>query len=831
MFWRCKHTAFLDKLINLILFNFGKNITMKQTIPLVLLFSLISLTLSSQDKTVTYLYDPGSITQDKIIDITHLEAHLTINPADTLVEGKAYFTFRALRSETDSVVFWCPDIIFEEVQVPGIEISYKKMDDNLVIDFISKDKLVKGKDFIISMKYTSKPKYDLFFIGWNEPAVRDNKQVWAHRPFHWLPYYGDRLTTDVYITFPGKYKVETNGVRESVADNPDETKTWHYSMHKEHPFFSTCLVIGDYNFLSLKTKDGLPLELWYYPWQEDHAEPTYRYTPQMFDFFKEEFGFAYPYELYREEPVEDYLYGAMETTTATVFGDYLAVDDRAFDGRNYVNVNAHELAHQWYGNCLSHQKACDVWLTESFATYYAKRFEREVFGSDYYQWVRNQEFDEALEASKKDAYAVGNSRGGRARWYPKGSLVLDMLRDILGDEDFKAAIKEYTTKNAFSEVETPEFREAVYNATGQPLDWFFDEWVMRAGEPNYEVSWAPGKSAGGADQAVVSVRQAQPQTELSGLFKMPVNFEVYFKDGTSAKKTQVIEKENSEVRIPIPAGKEVAFVLFDPGRKILKTVTFTKTYDEWAAQALNARELLDRFDALLALRAFPIEQKEETLLKAWKKETFHLTRAEVLKQLLKDSGKFYEDTYLQAIRDDDPLVKRAALENAQNLPESVKNETENLLTDSSYIVVEKALDLLGKSFPGEVPRYLEATKDETGWRGRNIRMKWLEIAILAGQREYLQELTDYAGPNYEFETRINAFNLMKRLNFLDKKASVNLIDGYLYWNYKVSNAAKDVLTYFYQQDNFKVMIDSALTQSRFLVSDQKKVRDMLTGVK
>ena len=76
-------------------------------------------------------------------------------------------------------------------------------------------------------------------------------------------------------------------------------------------------------------------------------------------------------------------------------------------------------------------------------------------------------------------------------------------------------------------------------------------------------------------------------------------------------------------------------------------------------------------------------------------------------------------------------------------------------------------------------------------------MKWLETALSVEQREYLREITDYSGPQYEFETRINAFNLLKRLNYLDKRAVSSLIDGYLYWNYKVSNAAKDVLIYFY----------------------------------
>jgi aminopeptidase N len=785
--------------------------------------------LPAQEKTVTWLYDAGAVTSEKIIDITHLFAELEINPYDTTVRGKVVFTFIPVRPVTDSIVFWAPDIIFNRVEIPGTETNFSKTGDNLVIYNLSKEKLVNGKTFEIQMDYVSKPRYDLFFIGWNEPALRNNKQIWAHRPSHWLPYHSDRLTADMFITFDGKYKVMTNGVRESVKDNKDGTKTWHYRMYKEHPFFSTCLVIGDYKFLEMKTSGGLPLELWYYSWQEDHAEPTYRYTPQMFDFFNDEFGFEYPYELYREAPVEDYLYGAMETTTSTVFGDYLAVDDRAFDGRNYVNVNAHELAHQWFGNCLSHQKNCDVWLTESFATYYAKLFEREVFGVDYYQWVRTFELEETLEASRKDQFPVGHSRGGRARWYPKGSLVLDMLRDVLGDEGFKASVSHYTHHHAFSEVETSEFMASVYEATGQSIDWFFDQWIKRGGEPHYDLGFEIGRNADGMMQTVINVTQAHPRNELTGLFRMPVTFEIYYDDGSSDRKIQWIEKEFSEVVFDNPDEKAVSFVLFDPGRKILKTVNFRKSFDELAAQALRASEMIDRYDALVALRNFPEELTTPVLLRAWEKETFHLTRNEIMKQLFRKYNSTYDHIYLSAILDKEPLVRRAALEYIVTVPENMKSETEKLLSDHSYINVEKALDVLSRSFPHDIPKYLEATKSETGWRGMNIRMKWLEIAIQAEQREYLGELINYAGPGYEFETRINAFNLLKKLNYLDQKSAYYLVDGYLYWNYKVSNAAKDVLMYFYQQNKYKILIDLTLKDERFSKEDIVKIEKMLTG--
>lgn len=774
----------------------------------------------AQEQTVTYHFDGSKVPAEKPIDIRHYSAAISINPYDTSVVGRVTFYFSPLYAWADSVAFHTPDMKFSGVEIEGFQTSFRQSGRSLVVKNISGQPLKAGQEYRLTMDYVSRPKYDLFFTGWNEPGPRENKQIWAHRPSHWLPFYHDRLTAELYITFDENYRVFSNGARESVSDNGDGTRTWHYRMHREHPFFSTCLVIGDYNYLEWETADGLPLELWYYSWEEDHAEPTYRYTREMFAFFNDEFGMDYPYELYREAPVADYLYGAMETTTATVFGDYLAVDDRAWDGRNYVNVNAHELAHQWYGNCLSHSVNADVWLTESFATYYAKMFEREVFGEDYYQDVRRQEFAETLEASKANRFAVGHGRGGRARWYPKGSLVLDMLRDILGEEGFKASIRQYTTENAFSEVETADLVRAVYETTGKPMDWFFDQWIRRGGEPHFIVTWETGLSAAGSGQAVVNVVQGHQRDELTGLFRVPLNMDLYYNDGSRERKSQWISRERERLVFDLPKGKTVSFVVFDPGRRILKTVDFQKPAAEWKSQALMAEDMIDRYEALLAMRSFPPGEKMETLKKAWAKETFHLTRGEILHQAGPENLEGWQN-------DPDPLVRRAALEAHEIAPATLKSYFERFLEDVSYINVELALRLLSRSFPDEIPGYLEVTGNETGWRGMNIRMAWLEIAIMNGQEEYLAELSGYTGPSYEFETRINAFRLLRKLNYLDDHSARNLLDGYLYWNYKVSNAAGEIIRYFTQQNHYREMLKNAVSGSNLNEEEKKKINAFL----
>jgi hypothetical protein len=557
----------------------------------------------------------------------------------------------------------------------------------------------------------------------------------------------------------------------------------------------------------LETKRGLPLELWYYPDWKDHVEPTYRYMPAMFDYFESEFGLNYPWELYREAPVIDYMYGAMETTTSTVYGDYLMVDPRGFMGRNYINVNAHELAHQWFGNYISHLKNKDVWITESFATYFAKKFEQQIFGEDYYQDIRNKEITETFEAATHDNFAVGHGSGGRARWYPKGSLVLDMLRDVLGENEFKASIKLYLESNPYKVAETTDFLAAIRKATGRSLEWFFEEWIYRGGEPSYEVNFEQVTNNTGGKEIRISVDQVHKTDDLIGLFKMPVEFEVKYKDGTSDHKKQWIANLHEEVIIPNPSGKLIDFVLFDPDRKILKKVKFNRSYAELVAQALGAVNMADRYDALLAIRSFPLEQKKPDLLTCYGRETFQLTKSEIIAQL---SGDLSEDTrqlIIKAINDPDDKVRLAVLQNVTKVPLSIRQPYEKLLYDSSYLNVELALNNLCSSFPDHSGKYLDITKNEIGWRGKNIRIKWLEIAISNSNLKNLDELKKYTGVSYDFETRINAMNTLKRLNILDELVVKNMIEGLTHWNYKIRTAASENLKYFYAQDNYKLLID------------------------
>lgn len=769
---------------------------------LFLCYATLTVNAQTEDKLV-YLEDDYRFLPEKLVDFEHLTVKLRIDPLEKKVLASARFLFRQIRSDVDSVVLLAKDFSIQQVTIDRIPVRYSLIDKDLIVNLPVNTK--KGASHALRIDYEVFPDSELYFIGWDDTTNRKRKQIWAHRPYYWLPYADDRLTTDFHITFDAHYKVFSNGVRESVQFNNDGTATWHYKMYRNHPFFSTALIIGDYDWESTSTAKGLPVELWYYPDRKTSVEPTYRYMHDMIAFCENEFDFPYPYEIYRQAPVTDYLFGGMETTTSTIFGDFMHIDKRAFWERNYINVNIHELVHQWFGNYISHLRHKDVWLTESFATYYAKLFEKQVFGNEYYEWERLKEHKRVIEASSKDNYPLAHSRGGVDRWYPKGSLVLDMLRDELGEHDFRKAINFYLKSHPYQEVWTPELIRDIHESTGRSMDWFFDQWVERGGEPHFGLSYT--KEPFGI---AINAQQLQDINNLRPVFKVPVQIEVWFADGSMISKKFLIDSANMTLPIQWEDQKSIDFVLFDPGARILKTVDFPRTIQELSAQLSKAKHLIDRYDALVAMQPFPIVQKREVLISCFAKESFHLTKAEIVRQLSADNFPSSNQLIIGALADKDPLVRREAISGLQLWHQIPEELISLLLRDESYSNIRIALEKLSSLYPERTDEWLETTRNETGFPGMNIRISWLRMAIAVGHKEFLTELTDYAGLSFDFTTRINAIQALLSLNQFDEAICDNLIEASLHWNFKLNSVAIDALRKYYAAEFNKTIIDNRI---------------------
>jgi aminopeptidase N len=483
------------------------------------------------------------------------------------------------------------------------------------------------------------------------------------------------------------------------------------------------------------------------------------------------------------------MYGAMENTTATIYGDFYQQEARALLERSYVSTNAHELAHQWFGDYITEYSAQHHWLHESFATYYAKQFCRQVYGEDFYEFVKRDEANSAIRADAADRYPVAHTKGGSARHYPKGSFVIDMLRYVVGDSVYRKCITNYLKKHAYSNVSNHDFMFAFMETAGVNLDWFFDQWVYRAGIPNYNVSYERQ-----TDRVAFYVHQTQKVDELTSYFKMPIVFEVHFTDGSSSVKREWINREYDTVYVNAPVGKQISYVLFDPASNVLKTVTFNKTVEELKSQALNAKHMLDRYDALVGLQSVDVDAKRDFLHHIFYKGDFHMVLTEVIAQLAFDRNPNTVQLFKNALHNSDFLVRRAVVEKLTDYPQEILLDVEELLSDTSYITIETTLRKLCKSAPEKAMLYLEKVKDVKGI-SNNVRITYLELSLRQNPSAIVlqNELVKYTSNSFEFRTRVKAIEAIERLQICNSEIISNLFNACLFNNNRLNGPASRAL--------------------------------------
>lgn len=432
--------------------------------------------------------------QVNVVDFEKIQADLKFEDQNK-ISGSVSVKFKILKA-VDSVYLDAIHMDFTNLEL--------RTSNNMLLQgsdyHVEADKLIvfydfaENENYILNFKYVAQPKKALYFI---------NDQIWSQGQgkytSNWLPSIDDmneKIEFDLSITYDADYSVLANGkLVETKAESPNQI-TWHYDMEKPMSSYLVALAIGKYDKKTETSSSGIPLEYYYYPQDSTKVEPTYRYSKLMFDFLENEIGVPYPWEIYRQVPVKDFLYSGMENTSLTIFSDALVVDSIAFNDQNYVNVNAHELAHQWFGDLVTATSGEHHWLQEGFATYYALLAEREVFGEDYFYWQLYEHAQQLLKQENAgESTSLLNPKSSSLTFYQKGSWALHVLRERVGDAAFREAVKNYLEKHKFQNVETSDFIIEIEKASGQDLSEFVKIWIEDSVLPQDDMVKSLNKSA------------------------------------------------------------------------------------------------------------------------------------------------------------------------------------------------------------------------------------------------------------------------------------------------------------------------------------------------
>lgn len=419
--------------------------------------------------------------QTDIVDFKHCNADLAFKFDSKEVIGKVTYTFDILKP-TDSIF-----IDAQSMTVKGALLNNK----NFTLSNDGKKIWIKhhfetSTKNTIYFEFSTTPKKALYFLNTynsNTPAQQIWTQGQGKYTSNWLPSIddmNDKIEFDLSIAFPKNYQVIANGTLKSKKElGYLDYDMWYYDMKKPMSSYLVAMAIGKYGVKTETSKSGIPIELYYYPEDSLRVEPTYRYSKRIFDFLENEISVPYPWQNYKQVPVKDFLYSGMENTSLTIFSDDFMIDETAFTDKNYVSVNAHELAHQWFGDLVTETSGTHHWLQEGFATYYALLAEKDIFGDDYYYWKL---YESAQQLLMQDKAGQGTSlldpKSSSLTFYQRGAWVLHILKEKVGAMAFKKAVKAYLERYKFKNVETNNFINEVEKASGQNLKPFVNTWLV-----------------------------------------------------------------------------------------------------------------------------------------------------------------------------------------------------------------------------------------------------------------------------------------------------------------------------------------------------------------
>lgn len=463
--------------------------------------------------------------QVEYIDFKHIQAQLQFDTVAKQVSGNLIVDFQVL-SPVDSVFLDAKNMT-QYTAFLGKD-TLKSTFDGKHWSLYSKFK--PNRSYTVKLHYTAQPTKALYFVN-----NLGKTQIWTQGQgkytSNWLPSIddmNDKIEFDLSIVAPNNKQVIANGklIDKVVSDT---TTLWKFDMQHPMASYLVALAIGDYDKKELTAASGIPIDLYYYPEDSLQVEPTYRYSQQIFDFLETEIGVAYPWQDYKQVPVKDFLYAGMENTTTTLFSDHFMVDDIGFVDQNYVNVNAHELAHQWFGDLVTETSGTHHWLQEGFATFYALLAEKEIFGDDYYYWQLYQSAEQlkALSDEGKGEKLI-NDKASSLTFYQKGAWALHILREEIGEQAFKEAVKNYLNAYQFKNVSTQDFLAKAKEASGKDLVDFEDNWIKQSAFIAKEALQSLQKSSFIERYLAISALRklplAQKQDALLEALKLPNNY-------------------------------------------------------------------------------------------------------------------------------------------------------------------------------------------------------------------------------------------------------------------------------------------------------------------
>ncbi|MBP5710819.1 MAG: T9SS type A sorting domain-containing protein [Bacteroidales bacterium] len=329
--------------------------------------------------------------------------------------------------------------------------------------------------------------------------------------FPCLDEFTDKSTYTCNISTTSDKMAVCGGMLTDVSDNVDGTKSWKWELDLPIPTYLASIAVGNYSRIqdTVHCINGIiPIDIYCHPSLAANIASSFAHLRDAVHVYESRYG-AYQWPRVGYVTV-NFTSGAMEHATNIAYPIF-AVNGNTY----YEELYMHELAHSWFGNVITCEKAEEMWINEGFAEYSpALVFEKlypseDIYNDGYKNYIRDLLVTTLKKAHLNDGgYFALDSVPQAVTYgthsYQKGAVVVHTLRNYLGDSLFFGGLASLLNDNAFKNVNSVQLFDYLSNYSGQDLKPFYEAWVHQPGFLHFSID---SIVSDGGDSYSVYVRQ------------------------------------------------------------------------------------------------------------------------------------------------------------------------------------------------------------------------------------------------------------------------------------------------------------------------------------
>ena len=552
----------------------------------------------------------------RLHDLIHTKLEVRFDWEKQRLNGQATIQLKPFFYPQDQLILDAKNFDIHHIKlIEGSESKELKYFNDREHLFISLDTTyTKDESYWLEIKYTAKPAerevskgkaifsdQGLYFINHDGSDSNKPMQIWTQGETEsnsaWFPTIdspNEQCTQEIYITVDNRFTTLSNGELVYSQINRDSTRTDFWKQDIPHSPYLFMMAIGEYEVIEDSWND-IPVNYYVESEYGPYARDIFGNTPEMLEYFSEILGVKYPWAKYSQVVVRDYVSGAMENSSASVFMEDLQVDSRELLDFNWDNIIAHELFHQWFGDLVTCESWSNLTLNEAFANYSEYLWQEKKYGhyeADMHGMDELEQYLEEAEEKQVDLIRFIYHHSDDMfdnHSYAKGGMVLHMLRKYVGDEAFFSTLNYYLETYRHQSVEVHDLRLAFEKITGEDLNWFFNQWFLASGHPRINV-----KDSYSDGLVRLEVQQLQDLTK-TPIYELPVYVDIYA--GGEKQRYHILIDEEFQV-FEFESSQSPDLIIFDSEHQLLAEIKHEKTLEELVFQFSNTDKFLPRYKAL-----------------------------------------------------------------------------------------------------------------------------------------------------------------------------------------------------------------------------------------